>query len=140
MYIPAYDAYNRLNVPDRGNADFNTRDMSAEAAASGIADGSLNNTEIKPSPAPFRNDDGAELRISDSASMAVRSADSRKQTAGGGFAPVNFNTGSGNDSEAGQDTGMQKSTENDRVLSRYRYFVRNTRYEGSEGIVRRIFG
>lgn len=138
MNISGFDAAG--NVKQLQN--FNTRDMSAEAAASGISGISSDNT-VSKTPAAAKDDDtGAELKISSYATSAARSVNNLNRTATGNFAPVNFNTAPESSSPADDNGATDKTAARgrDQVLDRYRYFVRNTRYEGSEGIVRRIFG
>lgn len=137
MNISGSDILNRYNLLNNaGTQNFNTRDVSSEAVSSGVVGNSPDNIlERTPSEKP-EPDGGATLKLSGTAS-AVRSASGQRENATEGFAPVSFSTKSGDDQER---KNTQDASGNDQVLSRYRYFVNDVRYEGSEGIVRRIFG
>ncbi len=90
----------------------------------------------QPASEPERQ---ADLSISDNGNAMLRARRSLAMPQAGTFAPTAFSTDKSGEASADADTSVSLQSGND-VLERYRYFVPTTRYEGTEGVVRRIFG
>lgn len=74
------------------------------------------------------------VKISDEGTAVARAVRNQEQTSPNNFFTTDFST------KKTEEPQNQNTTVNNQVLDQYRFFVPTTQYEGSEGIVKRIFG
>ena len=118
----------------RNLQDFSTNTKPAEIVVNPSSQEVSPSDNVKPVSEP---EQGADLKISESGTAVLKAVNNGWQQIQN-YAPVNFSTKSDADT-AGEQTANAGQNGN-RVLDQYRFFVQTAGYEGTEGIVRRIFG
>ncbi|MGN0370479.1 MAG: hypothetical protein ACI4EW_08030 [Butyrivibrio sp.] len=131
MKIAGYDYLAEQNNRIQSRLqDFSTETTPSQAVTPSVSSNDV--STVSTYNEQDKESSGSVLKISEASAAAVRAAKNGPETASDYYAPVNFSTTESEDM-------VNSSKSGDSVLDRYRFFVQNTRYDGDEGIVRRIF-
>lgn len=137
MKIGGFDYLSEMNNRIQQNLqDFSTNTKVNENVTPAVTE--PQKTEpVKPVQEPAKE---SEVKISDNGNAVLRAMRNQYQTAANYYAPINFSTNKAESGEENAEQESQNANAGNQVLNQYRFFVPTTQYEGTEGVVRRIFG
>ncbi len=118
--------------------DFSTKTKASEIISAPVnADVSLENKNTSQNNTSV--EDGVTLDISANGGAVSRTS-GKIPNVTSSFAPTEFSTKSDENTISMEETPQTSNTEStNSVLNQYRFFVQSSQYEGSDGVVNRIF-